>query len=406
MSNNLYIKAQAPASDAWIRPSDWLPIDNLVSVGEHKFVGLMAVFPDKPSYWTFSMGQAYTVRIDGVATNYNSGVASTGSINFASVNSATTTSEGFRQVIIEVYPQVAPATTAFSITSTRAAAPTVFIPNWIDIRLSMPNISSMFMNGGTRFAQLRRWTWVGTVPAISRALAFNSPYLQEVNENFSTASALNNLFSQSRLPTIIGDITNNVTANMSSMINGWCNSSIGNISSTSAKNCISLILFSPNTLTLGNLNLPAATTFSLSSMLSLKTIGTVNVPLVSNLTSAFSLGNLETIGNITTGPALTNISNIINGNRLLKRFYLSNCTNVTTTTTAFAGCFSLQELYLGGLTRGFTVPSCQMDDAAFAALFNSLGIAAGAQTIVITGNITLSAPTLAIATGKGFTVTP
>lgn len=406
MSNNLYIKAQAPASDAWVRPSDWLPIDNLVSVGDHKFVGLMAVFPDKPSFWHFNFGQAYTVRIDGVATNYASGVAATGSISFSALSPSTTTSEGFRQAIIEVYPQVAPATAAFTITSTRATAPTNFIPNWIDIRLSFPNIASMFMNGGTRFAQLRRWTWVGTVPAISRALAFNSPYLQEVNENFSTASALNTLYSQSRLPLIIGDITNNVTASMTSMINGWGNKTIGNISSTSATNCASLIAFSPNTQTLGNLNLPAATSFSLASMLSLKTIGTVNIPLVSNLTSSFQLLNIETIGDVTTGPALTNITNIINGNRLLKRFYLSNCTNVTTTTTAFAGCFSLQELYLGGLTRGFTVPPCQMDDAAFAALFNSLGIASGAQTIVITGNITLSAPTLAIATGKGYTITP
>jgi hypothetical protein len=138
----------------------------------------------------------------------------------------------------------------------------------------------------------------------------------------------------------------------------------------------------------------------------LKTLETVNIPLVSNLSNSFQFLNVETIGNITTGPALTNISSVINGARLLKRFYLSNCTNVTNTTTAFSGCHSLQELFLGGLTRGFTVPTCQMDDAAFAALFNSLGTASGAQTIVITGNITLSAPTLAIATGKGYTITP
>jgi len=47
-----------------------------------------------------------------------------------------------------------------------------------------------------------------------------------------------------------------------------------------------------------------------------------------------------------------------------------------------------------------------MDEQAFIDFFNSLGTASGAQTIVITGNITLLASTLLIATGKGFTVTP
>jgi len=181
-------------SDTWQRPADWLEIDSLVSVGDHKYVALMAVFPDKPSFWHFNMGQAYTVEIDGVATNYASGVAATGSIDFASVSPTTTTTEGFRQVIFEVYPQVAPANTGFTITSTRATAPTGFPPNWIDIRLSMPNITSMFMNGGTRFMQLRKWTWLGVVPAISRSLAFNSPYLEEVNEDFSTCNNIG-LFS-------------------------------------------------------------------------------------------------------------------------------------------------------------------------------------------------------------------
>lgn len=402
---DLYIKARQTTN--WVRPADWLPIDNLVSVGDHKFVGLMAVFPDKPSFWVFNMGQPYTVRIDGVATNYGANVLSTGSISYASLSPSTTTTEGFRQAIIEVYPQVAPANTAFSITNTRTSAPTTFIPNWIDIRLSMPNITSMFMNSGTRFAQLRRWTWLGTVPAISRALAFNSAFLEEVNEDFSTSNNISTLFAVTKVPRVLGNITNNITTSMSSLINGWGNVTIGNISSTSANNA-PLIVTSTTTETIGNINLPALNSaFSFGTTQKLRSIGTINIPLCTSLLSAFSTStNLETIGNITTGVVLNNISGMCSGCRLLKRVYLSNCTNVTTTSTAFSTCNSLQELFLGGLRRGFTVPPCQMDDAAFAALFNSLGTASGAQTIVITGNITLSAPTLAIATGKGYTITP
>jgi len=133
-------------------------------------------------------------------------------------------------------------------------------------------------------------------------------------------------------------------------------------------------------------------------------IGNINIPLASSL--AIANISLETVGNITTGPSFNTLGGVANGMRRLKRLHITNCANVTVTTSALIVCNSLQELYLGGLTRGITIPPCQMDDTAFADFFNSLGIAAGAQTIVITGNITLSAPTLAIATGKGFTITP
>jgi len=405
MSNNRDLYIKATSSSSWTRPSDWLDIDSLVTVGQHKGAFLLAVFPDKPSTWMLSLGQAFTVKVDGVATNYISGAQATSTIDYASCNPATTTSEGFRQVIIEIYPQVSPANTGLSVTNPRTGFPTIYPLNYIDVRLSFPNITSMFMNSGLRMMQLRRWTWLGTVPAISRGLAFNSPYLQEVNEDFSTCNNIG-IYSFSRMPEIIGDITNNVVTTVNTLITGgYGNRIMGNLTFNNATTASAMINGNYTTEEIGNISLPAMlNAFSISTMIGLRKIGTINLPLANQLTIANT--SLETVGNITTGANLTNITNVVNGSRLLKRLYISNCTNVTTTTTALSVCNSLQELYLGGLTRGITVPPCQMDDAAFAAFFNSLGIAAGAQTIVITGNITLSAPTLAIATGKGFTITP
>lgn len=397
-----YIKS---TSSNWQRPADWLDIDSLVSVGDHKGAFLLAVFPDMPSTWMLSLGQAFTVKVDGVATNYVSGAQAFSTIDYASCNPATTTSEGFRQVVIEIYPQVNPANTGFSVTAPRTGFPTIYPLNYIDVRLSFPNIASMFMNSGLRMVELRRWTWVGTVPALSRSLAFNSPFLEEVNEDFSTANAIG-YFSYSKMPKVIGNVTNNVVTSMNSFITaGYGNEEIGDISSTSATSANYFISSSSNTRRVGNINLPAVTSsLSMGGMAALLEIGTINIPLATSL--AIANVSLETIGNITTGPAFNTLGAVATGMRRLKRLHITNCTNVTVTTSALTVCNSLQELYLGGLTIGITVPPCQMDDAAFAAFFNSIGTASGAQTIVITGNITLSAPTLAIATGKGFTVTP
>jgi hypothetical protein len=101
--------------------------------------------------------------------------------------------------------------------------------------------------------------------------------------------------------------------------------------------------------------------------------------------------------NITSGVGLTNIGAMCTRNYMMNTLSISNCAGITTTTTALSNCVSLKSLTLTGLTRGITVPPCNMNEQAFIDFFNSLGTASGAQTIVITGNITLLASTLLIA---------
>ena len=401
---DLYIKASN-----WVRPADWLPIDNLVSVGEHRFVALMAIFPDQPNIWVHSSSQAFTVRVAGVATNYAANASARGQISFASVPNSTLTTEGFKQVIIEVFPQVAPWTGSFEITSPGSATPAnqrMQNNQYIDVRMSAPNIGNMFMNQGARMVYLRRWTWLGSYQPKSRGLAFNSQYLEEINEDFSNANGSSSLFSVTKLPRVIGNLSfTSINTAQNTFISCWGNETIGNLTFNIATNANPLINGLSDTKTIGNISMPNSTTaFQISNVFALERIGTINIPGATSI----SIGgaNLITIGNITTSGNLSSLNGAFSGNRRMERLHISNCANVTVTTNLIFNCFNLKELFLGGLTRGFTVPPCQMDDAAFAALFNSLGTAAGAQTIVITGNITLTAPTLAIATGKGYTITP
>ena len=404
MSLGKYIKAQNDPN-VWVRPLDWLPIDPLVSVGDHKFVGLMAIFPDRPNVWVHSSTQAYTVRVDGVATNYAGGSIARGEIAFSAVSNSTITTEGFKQVIIEVYPQVATWTGNFEITHPGTIIPRMDVNQYIDVRMSAPNISNMFMNSGARMLYLRRWTWLGSQTVKSRALAFNSPYLEEVNEDFSTSTSAG-IFNQSKLPRVLGDITfTNVTGSAASAFAGaYGNEIMGNLSFPNATNAVNILLNLVDTVQIGNLSFDSATTGPTVTGFKLRTIGNVNIPLV----SSFGIGGhvLKAIGTITTGPSLTSLVSAFANSRLLENVAIINCVNVTNTASMFNLCYSLKNVTLNGLKVGFTVPPCNMDETAFINLFNSLGTAAGSQTIVITGNITLSAPTIAIATGKGYTITP
>lgn len=388
----------------WTRPTDWLPIDSLVNIGNHKFVGLMAIFPDRPNVWVHQSSQAFTVRVDGVATNYNAGTTARGQISYASVSNSTLTSEGFKQVIIEVYPQVAPWTGSFEIVAPGTVIPRMYSCQYIDVRMSAPNITSMFMNTGARMPYLRRWNWLGTHTIMSRALAFNSPVLEEVNEDFSFANNAG-FFSTTKLPRILGNITlTNATTATSLFLTTWGNQIIGNVSAPIATTSLNMFSGMNDTEQIGNISLPISTSIFSISATKLNSVGTINIPSAPSFSIICAV--LRTLGNITTGNALTSLSGAFNGDRLLENVNISNCTNVTNTANLFTNCNSLKSVILTGLKRGFTIPPSLMDEAAFAALFTSLGTAAGAQTIVITGNITLSAPTIAIATGKGFTITP
>lgn len=421
--NSYYIKGTASASELWTRPTDWLEIDSYVTLGgAHKFIGLYAVFSDRPNRQAISSTQAFTVSIDGVATNYAASAQANLTFSYASIDPGTTTSEGFRQVRIEVYPQVGTWTGQLNISPAYIGGvkPSSFVSNFIDIRMYAPLLTNytMVTTTGGRLSYLKKHNWIGTILAQGRS-SFAGTQLRWIGDDFSTATSMTSLLSYTPQinqfidPSNIQNINIKATAAQSYFTSSLVRY-IGNITETTGanSNISSFVSNCPALLSMGNISSPRTTTmasFAYASM-SLQTIGTINTPIATTYASAFfNCYRLETIGTITTGAVLTNISNMFTGCKLLRTINITNCAGVSSAANAaglLTECHSLTSVILTGLRFGFTVAPCQMDDAAFAALFTSLGTASGAQTIVITGNPTLTAPTLAIATGKGFTVTP
>ena len=77
----------------------------------------------------------------------------------------------------------------------------------------------------------------------------------------------------------------------------------------------------------------------------------------------------------------------------------------TTFSNMFSSCGSLQSVVLTGCKYTVSVASAVLGAAALDALYTSLGTAAGAQTITVTGNHGTTGDDPTIATAKGWTVT-
>lgn len=75
--------------------------------------------------------------------------------------------------------------------------------------------------------------------------------------------------------------------------------------------------------------------------------------------------------------------------------------------SGFANVRSLAAARTNGIRFAVNYSGCKLSRAAIVDIFNGLGTASGAQTITVSGNYgyaSLTAPDLAIATGKGWTV--
>ncbi len=132
----------------------------------------------------------------------------------------------------------------------------------------------------------------------------------------------------------------------------------------------------------------------------------INVNSCSLITGAFRQCYCFSSIKLINSANITNISFALYNNGQVMSFEMDDASNVTTTTSfTYSAVNNLKRLILTGLTVGIDLTSCMMGTTALNAFFTSLGTAAGAQTIVVTGNPGAATCNTAIATGKGFTVT-
>lgn len=216
------------------RPSDWLDIDSLVSPGDEKIVGLFAVFDSNSNVVAFRCQGNYQVDWgDGTVTTHASNTNAEHSYTYSSISSSTYSTRGYRQVIITITPQAGQSLTRFDVTPYRHSSRTwLYSEQWLDVKLSVPNLSFHQFNGGTNkfFGMLEKYVMIDTgltsylslmnsnrslrhleIPPITgsyESILINCSNIEYFNHDFSNATTLSNAFQNSGLRYLEADVPN------------------------------------------------------------------------------------------------------------------------------------------------------------------------------------------------------
>lgn len=144
---------------------------------------------------------------------------------------------------------------------------------------------------------------------------------------------------------------------------------------------------------------------ALSGCLSLQTCPAWDLTMCNNTTNMFTgCSGLVTIASLTNTSAIATASSMFT-NCIMLQVLSINLSGVAIIGAPFTGTTMLRSVILTGLTRGVSVATNLLEAAALDALYTSLGTAAGAQVINVTGNPGTTSDNPTIATGKGWTVT-
>ncbi len=396
----------------WVRPGSWLPIDNLVSVGEHKFVGLCAVIDGQVNQLKVRIGGVnYTVDWgDGTIENYGASVYSNNhTYNFSTISSPLT-EEGWKQVVVKIYP-TNPADTFSSYVFVDQS--TRIVNHWLDIKMASSTCNTLTVGSVKKLPYLKKFTYAGPHANMAMNSNFLASAIEEFDMDFSNITSLASMF-QSNAGRIFKDDDTNITAASTSTTSMFQSSNIETVGDFTITGTTALLqtFYMCNVLKrIGNvtaLNVNNIQSFALQCS-SLKTVGNINVPTSTNLVGCFqNCYLLESVGTITTSSLMTSMTNTFANCFALKGATITNCSGVTVATSAFSGCGSLKQLSLSGIKVSFSVIDTALDRAALVSLFNDLGTPVTTQIITVTGtpgSANLTAADILIATSKNWTVT-
>ncbi len=432
--------AVAPVDpDAWIRPTDWLAMP---TIGTQEFIGLLAITDDESNHIALACAGAYTVDWgDGTSQNIATGVVAQHSYTYSAISVGTLSTRGYKQVLVRVTPQAGQNLTAVSLQQQNSILAKVHVTGWLDIAIKGSNITSLAIGGSTVTNGMLENVDIYSFGSItSLNTLFNFCYsLQKVNlPNTASVTNFSYMFQNCIALRTIPLFSTVSGTNFEGMFNGCLTfRTMPLLDTSAATNMSSMFTSCTNLTTIPLLNTVNNLNFSymFQNCYRLESIPLLDTAKGTNFSYMFSgCQTLTTIPLINTINNL-NASNMFNLCYRLQYLPLLNTGKVTNFSDMFPYCLSLQQLpnfntalgtnfarVLGtsvATTTSFAKGAFQgtryaisyngmcLSQSAIVDIFNGLGTAVGAQTITVTNNpgrAALTAPEIAIATGKGWTV--
>ena len=387
----------AASDESWERPADWLALPAVIS-SDRKLVGLYAVFPHDSNFVAVNCAGAYTIDWgDGSATeNISSGVQAQHNYTFSSISSSTTTSEGYRQVIITITPQGATWTTLnLGVKHNQTTLQNGISSHWLDIAAAGSTISSMTLQAGSGVTprMLEQFTWVGTnVISTWSSMFSNCGVLQSI-PSLHTGSATNmtSMFSNCRSLKTNPTLTTTSVTNMSSMFSGCSSLSSVTLTTTGSLTDTSFMFNGCAALKEVSLFTTSGAT-AMNSMFngcsSLQIVPHFVTTSALNMSSMFgSCTSLKTIPLFNTAT-VTNMSSMFTSCTGLDSVPQLNTSAVTNITSMFSGCTTLSVGRLAGTEINVSYASCRLSATELENIFIGLAdlTSLPSQAITITGN--------------------
>lgn len=372
-----------PAPVAWVRNSEWLAMPT-VSPTEKKIVILFRVDPGTSNFAAFNISATggYTVDWgDGTSNSVATGVQVNKQYDFAAV-SATTTSMGYKQVLITITPTI--GTNNFTSINLYVKHSGTGISGYNnghqDVIISAPTCTTFVLGASSTavpsFGHLERIQIIASA-LTSYSYIFGDFYALESYSITSSATVTNlsYMFQNCGKLQSVGSLpysTATTTSNMFYRCKALRSLGVSTITTASTQasgmfsNCSSLVYIPPITFTVSGVN--CASLFSLCTKLTnvpsinwayvndlsnafstctaLTSIPPLNLPLVTTLANTFiNCYNVLAIGDITSSSALTTLASTFSAcYRLTSLPAISVTSNVNTIANMAINCFELTQV--------------------------------------------------------------
>ena len=421
----------------WVRPADWLPIENKVVAGDQKFVGLYAVLEDS-NFISLAATADYTVDWgDGVVENFASGVTAYHTYSYGSFEGTETTG-GCRQAIVTITPQAGQNLTGINLQRKHKQAFLNFYSSgWMDIRLSGKNMTSLAIGGSVMYhGYLEAFCFLGNNAMTDfRKLFQGCSLLQSVSlSDTSNGTNFTNMFASCTALEIVPLFDTSNGTDFSYMFRS-CTSlqkvplfdtGKGLFFTNMFASCAAL-----KTVPLFNTSNGVSFNAMFLGCTALRTIPLFDTSKVTGFIATFlgctSLRTVPLLNTVSgtefnsmffecTALRTVPLLNTVNGTDFSIMFHSCgkldivpalNTSNGTNLTDIFINCGSLSKAALSGTKNTITYANSKLSQSALVDIFNNLASGVTSKTVTITnnwGSSLLTAEERAIATNKGWTI--
>ena len=328
----------------WVRPTAWLALPSVT--GQQRFAGLHRI--DRESnFVALTAAGAYTVDWgDGTQTNHSSNTTAQKQYDYATIPNTGEASLGYRQVIIQVYPQAGQNLTSLSLqVRHNQSGLSTYTPGWLEVAINGSNLATLNIGGTIPLSYLEQATIGDHALTSAASLFWNCRELQSV-PLFNTASVtnMNNMFNGCSSLTSVPLFNTASVTNMNNMFNGCSSLASVPLFNTAVATSMNNMFNGCSALT----TVPLFNTVAVTSMnnmfnncSALVTVPLFNTAAVTNMSSMFiNCSALVTVPLFNTA-AVTSMSNMFSSCGSLTTVPLFNTATVTSMGSMFSGCSAL-----------------------------------------------------------------